>query len=305
LMPIGVDYLRKKYDVPEPAEGEETTEDLKPEPPTPFGGGGVNDAENPTEDKSPTEEADVKAGAGFDPNQPRDTHGKWTASSVASHLEKSGVPISRLSKKDPKTGKKITRSGVKVFEMRDASGRKHIFLEHNVWPSSTEAVDRQMLIHQTKTELNKAGLDLTEHKPYGTGSGIYRVHRKAVATPNEQDPAKAGDQPGHPFRGNQWTDADGFKFAQQPNGIYSVHHKGFKIGNAFTEQHAIKLAADWKALPEHERARFKLKHGFPSISQSAEDERRHLLQAKLDKLNDIEDDAVFASELSKLAGELK
>lgn len=65
---IGVDFLRKKYGIPEPAEGEETIGGT-PELPPGFGGfgqqppfGGQQDTENPTEEKAPNEEQDVKAG---------------------------------------------------------------------------------------------------------------------------------------------------------------------------------------------------------------------------------------------------
>ncbi len=68
---IGVDYLRKKYDIPEPAEGEET---IGGAPAMPSGFGGQDpfgnqtdqsqpDAENPTETKAPNEESDIGAGA--------------------------------------------------------------------------------------------------------------------------------------------------------------------------------------------------------------------------------------------------
>jgi len=63
LMPIGFDYLRKKYDVPEPADGEETTSDNAPMP-TSFGQFGQQqdqtqqDAENPTETQATDEESE-------------------------------------------------------------------------------------------------------------------------------------------------------------------------------------------------------------------------------------------------------
>ncbi len=66
---IGVDYLRKKYDIPEPADGEDVIGGAKPAPS--FGGFGWQnfdnqdpnspDAENPTETKSPNEESDIGA----------------------------------------------------------------------------------------------------------------------------------------------------------------------------------------------------------------------------------------------------
>ncbi len=69
-LPIGYDYLRKKFDIPEPAEGEETIGGPKPMPNfgDPFGqtgadntGGPPTDPENPTEEKAPTEESDIGA----------------------------------------------------------------------------------------------------------------------------------------------------------------------------------------------------------------------------------------------------
>jgi len=62
---IGVDYLRKKYDIPEPAEGEDTIGGATAMPPG-FGGqdpfGNQQDTENPDEMKAPNEESDVAAG---------------------------------------------------------------------------------------------------------------------------------------------------------------------------------------------------------------------------------------------------
>ncbi len=65
---IGVDYLRKKYDIPEPADGEDVIGGAKPAPS--FGGFGNQnfgnqdpnspDAENPTETKDPNEESDMQ-----------------------------------------------------------------------------------------------------------------------------------------------------------------------------------------------------------------------------------------------------
>ena len=62
---IGVDYLRKKYDIPEPAADEETIGGDKPMPQG-FGNFGQRslgqqDTENPTETKAPNEESDVAA----------------------------------------------------------------------------------------------------------------------------------------------------------------------------------------------------------------------------------------------------
>src|SRR6266403_1290611 len=48
-LPIGVDYMRKKYDIPEPAEGEETL--TKPEPIAPFGQ--KPDGKQPNPDQQP------------------------------------------------------------------------------------------------------------------------------------------------------------------------------------------------------------------------------------------------------------
>ena len=65
---IGVDYLRKKYDIPEPADGEDVIGGAKPVPNFGnFGGSldqpGANpsDSENPTETKAPNEESDIGA----------------------------------------------------------------------------------------------------------------------------------------------------------------------------------------------------------------------------------------------------
>ena len=113
--------------------------------------------------------------------------------------------------------------------------------------------------------------------------------------PNEEtEPAKAGDKPGHAFRGNQYIrlgdnvktpDGSGTVVANDPDGAWvSVHG----IIRKYKTRQLMKIPRD--------------KSNFPSLLQSEENKRRMALNSKLEELNAIEDDAVFARELKALAG---
>jgi len=58
-LPIGVDYMRKKYDIPEPAEGEETLS--KPEPLAPFGGNPPSPGQQPPQNQQDQKQSDLQA----------------------------------------------------------------------------------------------------------------------------------------------------------------------------------------------------------------------------------------------------
>jgi len=116
--------------------------------------------------------------------------------------------------------------------------------------------------------------------------------------PNDgQDPAKASDQPGHPFRGNQYVHIG--------DEVNTPLGRGIVVAN--TPQYALVSlhgGGSIRRINHSDITRIpRDKSNFPAITHSAEDERRHALNTKLEQLNAIEDDAVFAQELKQLASQ--
>jgi hypothetical protein len=102
----------------------------------------------------------------------------------------------------------------------------------------------------------------------------------------------SGDKPGHAFRGNQFVNIGeavntpfgrGIVVAQDYHNVWVSTTKGIKV---VKRTDVIKVPQD--------------KSKFPSITHSAENERRAALNTKLEELNAIEDDALYMSELKKL-----
>ncbi len=116
--------------------------------------------------------------------------------------------------------------------------------------------------------------------------------------PNEEsDPAKAGDAPGHAFHGNQYLKMGDY--------VQTPHGKGMIVGNDY-DSAFVSVGGTIRKYPKSQLTKIPYDHShFPSITHSAENERRAQLNTKIEKLNEIEDDAVFANELKQLAGELK
>ncbi len=112
---------------------------------------------------------------------------------------------------------------------------------------------------------------------------------------NEESDVAASDQTGHPFRGNQYV-AIGAQ-VQTPNGRGTVLAND-PDGAWVSVNGSIRKykSSDIKVLPRH--------NPFPSLLPSEENQRRLMrnagLQTKLEELNAIEDDAVFAKELLEL-----
>jgi hypothetical protein len=116
--------------------------------------------------------------------------------------------------------------------------------------------------------------------------------------PESQDLA-AGDAPGHPFRGNQHV--------RIGNQVKTPYGTGIVISTTEPGHAWVSIAgimrrvrkSDMQVIPAD-------RSGFPSITQSAEDTRRRMLNAqletKLEMLNEIKDDAIYSAELKRLAG---
>ncbi len=112
--------------------------------------------------------------------------------------------------------------------------------------------------------------------------------------PPTDEPAKASDQTGHPFRGNQYVTL----------GTYVNTPHGFGVVVAQDNQHAwVSVNGTIRKVKRSDLTKIPHdKSSFAGIAQTDEDKRRAQLNAKLEELNEIDDDAVFARELSKLAG---
>jgi phage gp29-like protein len=111
---------------------------------------------------------------------------------------------------------------------------------------------------------------------------------------SEDEPAKAGDQTGHPFRGNQYVRLGTFVNTPYGKGIVVANGVGYSFVSINGGIRRVKVS-DMTKIPHD-------KSNFPSITHSAEAERRAALNSKLEELNKITDDAVFARELAALAG---
>ncbi len=271
---IGVDYLRKKYDIPEPAEGEETIGGAPAMPPgfgaDPFGN--QQDAENPDETKAPHEESDVSAG-----DAPgHDFHGnQWIQ---GDSIEQSGARSEQ------------------IVEDRRARYRHAL----SQLPEGTK------IGKYTKQTIGTDVLWIHANGKSGTPNVLEEVGQKAVdkalgqhgiEIPKGHHSISSGDQTGHPFRGNQYIGLGAMVSTPSGNGTVvaqSSDHLWVSTKSGIKQFHRNQV----QKIP-------KDKSNFPSITHSAENERRAQLNSKIEKLNAIEDDAVFATELKQLAGELK
>jgi hypothetical protein len=126
--------------------------------------------------------------------------------------------------------------------------------------------------------------------------------QETKAPDEETEPAKAGDQTGHAFRGNQYI-----RLGEM---VMTPHGKGVVV--AETDPHYAYVSING-AVRRVSRADIKRipvdKSNFPSLLQSEENKRRaalnEQLKNKLETLAEIPDDAVFSKELLKLAEETK
>lgn len=128
---------------------------------------------------------------------------------------------------------------------------------------------------------------------------------------------QAGDYSGHPFRGNQYT-GPGFKTGDVVKYAHPQNEEEGKLLFHVKESHHTAIPPRVHITPVHWiHGRIKPievvhpselvhhKPAFPSITYSAEDERRKLqnlgIQTAMERISEIEDDALFAQALSDLA----
>ncbi len=110
------------------------------------------------------------------------------------------------------------------------------------------------------------------------------------------EPAKASDQTGHPFRGNQYVSLGSM--------VETPHGRGTVVAN---DQGGAWVSVNG-AIRKYKYGEIKrAMKPFPSLLPSEENKRRLMrnagLQTKLLELNAIKDDAIFSKELGKLAEE--
>jgi len=354
LMPIGLDYLRKKYDVPEPAEGEETTADnaATQNPMDQFGGfndfGAADPNSETNEDQSAPE--DLKAGEGGDKaghkfrgNQY--TGGKPDYSNWQDHKQIMMVAGGSNTGYNAQLSY-LEREGI-PFETHGAaalgSRRQHISIpyhRHSVYHArkagmtiskhqSARYLTHDILTDEELPELKSSDITLrspSELRPSVVDNHIVRGYMARIESGEQLDPVElksngrikdgnhraaaykqlglqvptvieAGDKPGHAFRGNQYVNIGetvntphgrGIVVAQDYHNVWVSTTKGIKV---VPRNQVLKVPQD--------------KSKFPSLLHSAENERRAALNSKLEELNEIEDDVVFAEELKQLAEGIK
>ncbi len=136
------------------------------------------------------------------------------------------------------------------------------------------------------------------------GGGSFGQEDQQGATPDNADepptdePAKASDQTGHAFRGNQYVTIGAYVNTPHGHGVVVATPAGSDSAYVSINGMIRKVKrSDMTKIPHD-------KSSFPSITHSAENERRAQLNAKLLELNAIEDDAVFSKELETLANEI-
>ncbi len=115
---------------------------------------------------------------------------------------------------------------------------------------------------------------------------------------NQQDQQEktdmaAGDAPGHAFRGNQYLKMGDY--------VETPHGKGMIVGNDY-DSAFVSVGGTIRKYPKAQLTKIPYDHShFPSITHSAENERRKALQMRSAEVFAIEDETIFARELKELA----
>ncbi len=268
---IGVDYLRKKYDIPEPADGEDTIGGEKPMPD--FGGFGAPDpnaprtGSEPPADEPPSDEpakASDQTGHPFRGNQYvklkiGDTV-HFTEPSVA---YRDGKPVTIQNKR---VGRVVHIHPDGRIEVRSQSGGYHIMHPSEV---GTSPISKPKASSEIKLQRGTGGR-------LATTEGTKRVE---VAKQAMRDAINKTD----------------YKSARERADAIDFHRQN--VQQVMTDAHT-------------EAATMLQQRGkpFPSLLPSEENKRRLMqnagLQTKLLELNAIEDDAVFSKELLALTNEI-
>ncbi len=281
---IGVDYLRKKYDIPEPADGEDVIGGPKPAPS--FGGFGGQDFG--------AQDMGNQNGASSDTGEPPTDSAAKAGDAPGHEFRGNQYTLGHPDAKLPKKFWAIRKNGKIV------TTGSHVGMTMGHLSDMAKQYDAEVVFSDTSLAKRQEVGDLFGH----TWEQLKNYQQKLAAS----------DQTGHPFRGNQYTsgvtDERGFEIKKDQHGIWYVAHNGFHIGMAFDKKQADKLANDWIALPSAQKAAYKARFPqyqskmFPSLLPSEENKRRLMrnagLQTKLLELNAIKDDTVFSKELLEL-----
>lgn len=150
------------------------------------------------------------------------------------------------------------------------------------------------------------------------GGGFGNFDQQPNDQQDNQDAAQAGDLPGHEFHGNQYTKVPfqdalgsgdkpghafhGNQYLKLGDYVETPHGRGMVVANQYNTA-LVSVKGTIRRYPMSQLRKIPYDHSrFPSLTRSAEDERRHALNLQLKQLGEISDDAVFAQELKKLAG---
>ncbi len=326
-MEIGVDHIRKVFDIPEPADGEDVIGGAKPAPS--FGGFGGQDfgqqdsnspdAENPTETKAPNEESDESAGSvvqtpqGIGTVVSTDKDGALVSIDGIiriyykySEITAGGSPAGHKFRGNQYTG------GIPDTEVYAAwiERRKQVALASGKFDKPTIEEFFKRYKEFDSLPAGKIAPYMHEYDPAAayaarmsgiTADGMSRLRAQSEGIPipqiraelEKQKGIKSSDQTGHPFRGNQYVSLGSM--------VETPHGRGTVVAN--------DQGGAWVSVNGSIR---KYKYGeikramkpFPSLLPSEENKRRLMrnagLQTKLEELNEIQDDAVFSRELEAL-----
>ncbi len=167
---------------------------------------------------------------------------------------------------------------------------------------------------------------------FGQFGGSFGQDQTGAQPDNTGEPPKdsadiaASDQTGHPFRGNQYVHIQALQvlgeMTKSDTGLREINAAKKRLGWSGESGHPRnpleligELTKSDKGLSEINLAKRRLgwitvphstKPPFPGISHSDENKRRLMrnagLQTKLELINEIKDDKIFARELAVLAG---
>ncbi len=150
---------------------------------------------------------------------------------------------------------------------------------------------RMPKIEETRIKLYKIKQELSR---LGAPPELSLSEKRKLRFGNAQ--IESGDKTGHPFRGNQYMKMGDY--------VQTPHGRGMIVINEYDSAY-VSVGGTIRKYPKAQLTKIPYDHSnFPSITHSAEDERRKALQMRSAEVFAIEDDAVFAEELKWFAKSL-